>query len=50
MLIINALPNENPKFYQGSSLKIMSQLITPKNLKTYLGESSSNLFDDSANS
>ncbi len=42
MLIINALPNENPKLYQGSSLKIKSQLITPKNLKMYLGESFAN--------
>lgn len=46
MLIINSLPNENPKFYLGSSLKIKSQLITTKNLKNYIGEDSQDLFDE----
>lgn len=36
-LIINSLPNENPKYYAGESLQVMSQLITPKNIKNYLG-------------
>ncbi|KAL4452849.1 hypothetical protein ABPG74_002414 [Tetrahymena malaccensis] len=39
LLNLDALPNENPKQYVGSSLFVVSQLITSRNLPYYLDQS-----------